>query len=392
MAILLALPGCMGPVRWNGGRERNSGAGASVTSKARDTQTASAGLSDDPHGPAYRLTVNSETAEAAELTAVLSQEIREKAATLPLEAFRAYAVRESLSLTRDKIAEMLLYQKASLRLTDRQKEALDRMVEAELRRRVSGQAGGVQWEYEKQLADHDSTLEAEKQKIRREIAIHAHLEQNVQPLIQAPTRDELMVLYDRARAEQDRPERRRMSLIEIDVLDQLRKMGGPSSSDGQPTRDELAAARAEAVRIAESLLERLKAGASFAELAREHSDGLQAPKGGAWDPVARDSLRARWQPAVDALFNLDVGGISEPIVTEETVFLVRCDEIDRPTETSFESMQPQLTERFRSEKYAARVGDLVEQLFQQARIDPPDVNRFVRGVYLEIMSRAGLPP
>ena len=59
--------------------------------------------------------------------------------------------------------------------------------------------------------------------------------------------------------------------------------------------------------------ERIKSGKSFEEMAREHSEGPTAEKGGDLGWFARGKMV---EPFEEAAFDLDVGEISEPVKTE----------------------------------------------------------------------------
>ena len=100
---------------------------------------------------------------------------------------------------------------------------------------------------------------------------------------------------------------------------------------------------------------------------------MHADEGGAWGWVTPGSVRERFEPAVNALYALDEGAVSDVIETADGFFLVRCDEIDHGAEPEFEALQPQLKERLFRLAYNQLIMDRVNQLRAKARIEPADL-------------------
>ncbi|MCH7872740.1 MAG: peptidyl-prolyl cis-trans isomerase, partial [Planctomycetes bacterium] len=92
--------------------------------------------------------------------------------------------------------------------------------------------------------------------------------------------------------------------------------------------------------------------------------------------IRRGSVREGFEPAVDALFGLDEGEISTIVEGGDGFFLVRCDEIDEPVTPDFETLQPELADRYFKVQYNRLVMERVEKLRQQAHIAQDDLNRF----------------
>lgn len=78
-----------------------------------------------------------------------------------------------------------------------------------------------------------------------------------------------------------------------------------------------------------TLIERVKAGEDFAELAKQHNEGPEKETGGAFGPLLRSDL----PPAVaEAAFSLEIGDISDPIKTRHGWHIIKIDE-RRPSAT-----------------------------------------------------------
>jgi parvulin-like peptidyl-prolyl isomerase len=161
-----------------------------------------------------------------------------------------------------------------------------------------------------------------------------------------------------------------MSLIDVRVLDRL------TPDIDQPTRDQLAEARIAArARIEAAELE-LRDGVGFADVARKYSDGLAAQEGGSWGWVTPGSVRKRFEPAVEKLYELDEGAVSDILEVDDGFFLVRCDEIDPGVEPDFQSVQPQLREQLIRIRYNRLIAERVNELRAVARIEPEDLGPF----------------
>jgi parvulin-like peptidyl-prolyl isomerase len=118
----------------------------------------------------------------------------------------------------------------------------------------------------------------------------------------------------------------------------------------------------------------------FANVARTFSTGIHAQEGGYWGFIYRDSLRERFQPAVDALFALQAGESSDVLEGPDAYFIVKCGAIDPGAEADFTQMQPELIESFRDEQFENEVDALVTKLREKATIEPDNLARFLRGV------------
>ena len=208
------------------------------------------------------------------------------------------------------------------------------------------------------MAEQGLSVEQARERVRRELIIIRHLQQTVGAKVQEPTRRELMHFFEQRKGEMTVPERRELWLIEV------------------PKGDPPEAARAHA----EQALSELNSGADFGEVARKYSQGVQAANGGAWGMVGSDSLRARWSPAVEALFQLPPGGTSEVIEADDAFFVVRVGKIEPRQEPDFTEMQIPLRKSYRDHQFNVLVDELVARLQERATIHPENLNLFLRAV------------
>lgn len=113
-------------------------------------------------------------------------------------------------------------------------------------------------------------------------------------------------------------------------------------------QQETDAARKAAETRARQLVQRLRAGADFAELARrESADEATKAQGGELGFVGRGAL----PEAVEAVaFSLQPGAISDPIRTDEGYYIIQVTEKKEPEGAEFEKARPALVEQIRREK------------------------------------------
>jgi len=117
----------------------------------------------------------------------------------------------------------------------------------------------------------------------------------------------------------------------------------------------------DAVAKSEALRERIMAGEDFAELARENSDDPgSASDGGDLGMAGRNTF----VPAFErALFGLSaVGEVSEPVVTQFGVHLIRLEDIASSEPPTFERRRPDLLARLKEEGARVRFSELRQQL------------------------------
>lgn len=328
----------------------------------------------DPQGPVSRMRVNNETVDATELWVDAADDIKARGANLPADEYQRFVEREAAQLITDKIAEMLLYQTSSLRLEEGERKQLDTIADQELRRIVSERHAGVQGEFERHLAARGQTLDEVRDHLRRRLTIAAHLERELRPRVSEPTRSELLELYENVRQSMGQEPRRSMSLIEVRVGDRL-----PRDVD-DPTPAQLGEAKSAARARADAAMLELRAGKPFADVARNYSDSGRAIEGGAWGWVTREGVRERYTPALDRLFAMSKGDVSEIIEVPDGFFIVRCDDAVDGVTPTFESAQPELIRRHGDLAFSRLVGELVQDLRKRARIEPADMDRFFAAV------------
>ncbi len=103
-----------------------------------------------------------------------------------------------------------------------------------------------------------------------------------------------------------------------------------------------------ALATAREIQARLKAGASFTEMAALYSQGSQQHQGGDWGWVERKVLR---QELADAAFSLTPGQVSEPIDSGDTIYLMLVEEKKPAQARPLSEIRPEIEKTLRAQQY-----------------------------------------
>jgi peptidyl-prolyl cis-trans isomerase D len=122
-----------------------------------------------------------------------------------------------------------------------------------------------------------------------------------------------------------------------------------------PGRDQAAA-----IDMAQSIADRIKSGESFADIAKIASeDRFSAEKGGKLGELAPGEMGDQFDQVA---FSLAPGEVSNPVVTERGVELIRADEVTASRQKSFEEAKTQILNELRQREAERSFLDLAEKL------------------------------
>ncbi len=132
-----------------------------------------------------------------------------------------------------------------------------------------------------------------------------------------------------------------------------------------------------ALRKAAELIERIKQGEDFGDLAKVHSDDpYRAPNGGKWSPVTGGSpLVGRWEILGQKAEEMEVGAVSEPIESDGYVYIMKLEQMKKSGVASFEDLQPRIELDIQLARRAVRFDKLITKLMSRANISGLD--RFI---------------
>lgn len=372
IVFVVLLVGCQGSISTLSSTP--SGTKGNRSSTATGSTNSSRSLNDSV------LRINGESLDPADAARDLYEDLLPRRGELSSDQFRLFVEKRTAQWLTDRITESLLYQKASLRLGAGKEQHVDRYVDAEIRRVVTREYGGVQLRFERALEARGQTLEYYRERLRREAVITAYLDGEIKSSIAEPSRRELQEVFDAEVSGMNRDARRSMSLIEVRPSQCL------AVSSTEPTAEQITTAREEARRRILAAQAALASGRPFAEVARQYSQDYRAHDGGVWGQVSRGSVRERYEPAVEELYRLGAGQVSGIIEGPDSFFLVRCDHAESTAPPRFSEVQTELRERYFRGQYNAAVRRMIEALHRTARLEPQDLNGIHRAAVEKVLA------
>lgn len=108
---------------------------------------------------------------------------------------------------------------------------------------------------------------------------------------------------------------------------------------------------------AKTLIEQLKGGADFAELAKEKSTGPSGPNGGELGWFGPGQMV---KPFEEAVMALEVGTVSEPVQTQFGWHVIKLNDKRAKAAPSFEEVRPELEAEIESKAIEARIDELTK--------------------------------
>ncbi len=131
-----------------------------------------------------------------------------------------------------------------------------------------------------------------------------------------------------------------------------------------------------ALRKAAELIEKIKQGEDFGELAKVHSDGHRKEMGGLWTQVSEGS---RLNPPHDVLPRLaekmEVGEVADPVESGGHVFIMKLEQKKKGGVAPFEDLQPRIELDIQLARRKVRFDTLIGKLMSRADISGLD--RFI---------------
>jgi peptidyl-prolyl cis-trans isomerase D len=197
-----------------------------------------------------------------------------------------------------------------------------------------------------------------------ELTLDSLIEADAEPI----TEEDLIATYEADKASAGIEEQRDSRHILLQVNEQR------SADDA---RIEIAALKA-----------RIDAGEEFAALAREYSeDPGSAADGGELGPVGEGLFAPEFE---EALWALEPGQISEPVITDFGVHLIQLNEVIVNEYPEFDALKDQIAERMRRDASERRFVDVVRELDNLAFEQPESLQGLSDQLGLEIKSAAGV--
>jgi len=269
--------------------------------------------------------------------------------------------RDALALIRQEqirqIQQVLLLAAAKDRFEDHHAEVIKEEVQKRLRQAVA-EFGGSRTRFDERLREEGTDLATWLVDMERSLTVQTYLRLHFESRIVVNQRMKRKHYADH-RDEFRADERVQMQIIAAPLSAFLPEGGWPSQAerDAAKVKAKVAIARAEAA---------LKAGKDFADVAREHSKGPMASKGGVWEPMERGSFRAK--EVEEAAFAQKVGQVSKVIEAQDAFYIVKTLARQAGREQPFEEVQGRIESELRRRQYRQLTEAFRRQLYSKATV------------------------
>jgi peptidyl-prolyl cis-trans isomerase SurA len=238
-------------------------------------------------------------------------------------------------------------------------------------------------ELEKAAQSQGISYEDFKQNLRNQIITQRVIGQDVGSHLNI-TKEEEQKFYEQHKSEMEQPEQVRLSEILVAVQKPAPKTAAdpatapaPSAANTatpntapaagsaapSPTEDELLAAGQEK---ANALLEQIKKGAAFEEVAKKSSDGPSAAQGGDLGLFKRGTLSKELE---DRTFAMKAGEVTDVIRTKQGFVILKVTEHQMAGIPTFKQMEPRIQDALYYEKLQPALRVFLKKLREEAYID-----------------------
>lgn len=213
-------------------------------------------------------------------------------------------------------------------------------------------------EFKKKMAEYGQSFDEVKEEIREGLARNKFM----QPYWEGKTNvteEEAQKYYDENPKFFNKPELARVShiLIKPELID-------PNSDPNADPNEAKAIAR----KKAEDLLEQIKGGADFAELAKTHSNCPSAPQGGDLGFFPRGEMEPAFESAA---FELGIGQISDVVEAKYGYHIVKVTGHKDASTISFEQVKDNIITQLTKKKQSELAEEYIQSLKANAKIVYP---------------------
>jgi peptidyl-prolyl cis-trans isomerase SurA len=248
-------------------------------------------------------------------------------------------------LLRDLIDQQLLLQKAKDKGLTGDTELIKRL--DEMRKQMNLPSMD---DLEKAAKEQGVSFEDFKQNMKNQILTQLVIRNEVQPKIQV-TKEEEKKFYDEHQKDLEHPERVRLS----EILVSTEKLE-PNDQAG------LAAAQQKA----QQLLEQVRGGAAFDEVAKANSGGPTAAQGGDLGYFKRGSLAKELE---DKSFAMKAGETTDVVRTKQGFLILKVTEHEQAGVPPLKDVEPEIADQLYLQKLQPALRDYLTKLREEAYID-----------------------
>lgn len=275
-----------------------------------------------------------------------------------LEQFKERAKGQLEEIIMAKISNILLYQHAKRQAGGNIDEALDKAAESEYRKFILG-FGGDQAKADDELKLRLMDKKSFKVQVKKEILIQEYRRSKL-PNNRPVTYRELMDCYNLIKDEYfARVARIRFRLIDIQPA--MLEVTDPNEDRWQLGKER-----------ANKLLELIKSGEDFGELAKQFSHGDWRDFGGLWRPVQPSSLAAPFDILAVEAEKIEPPQVAGPIVIKQHIFIMKLEEKQLAGYEPFEQVQELLEDKILLDRRKEAIDELNAEIRSEAKLSRTD--------------------
>ena len=303
----------------------------------------------------FVLAVGAETITADEIIAPLMRQLGPMAQQLEYDQFTARAAPAVLSVLRERVSDVLLYQQARNAAGEDIEDRLEQAVESEVRRFLM-RFGGDYAKAEAFLSDQmGMDWESFRTYQRRMILSSSYLHRQI-PEPDPVTYSDMTEYYQQRKEKQySKDATITIRLIDIDI------------AKVEPADSNLTSQQQAQALVAE-LIEELNAGGEFGELAKNYSQGYRASLGGLWKPIKPESLARPYDVLAVQTEHMQVGDIVGPVKTPGHLFIVKLEDRQIGTTVPFEQVQQEIEQKITMDRKQQAFTEVMNKVLEEAAI------------------------
>ncbi|MBL7214809.1 MAG: peptidylprolyl isomerase [Phycisphaerae bacterium] len=305
------------------------------------------------------LRIYSETIPIDEILRYAEQSLKPYAEKTDQATFEVQALPFIRETIKGKVTDILLYQEARKTTTENIDESLEKAVESEVSRFVTGYDNNYALA-ERAIKQMGMNWKSFREYQKKLILTQSYISSTLKEEKRFSYRD-LLDYYESVKDKQFS----QIGFVEFSVIDIVpAKLTDEQIAEGETP--ETAAAR-----IANELLDRLIANdEDFAELAKQYSHGPFAKQGGKLQPVTTgsDSLAEPYATLEKQALQMQPGQTKGPIAIDEHLFILHMDKIQHAEVKSFPEVQKQVEQQLQFQYRQKQYLELVQKLIQKTDI------------------------
>jgi parvulin-like peptidyl-prolyl isomerase len=321
----------------------------------------------------FVLVVGGETITSDEITTEpLLEHYKPFAQKSGLVQFKSQVWPDIEQLVNTRISNILLYQEARRKAGSEEEleEALERVTESEVRRFIAdfdGDYAKAEEALKKMGMDWKSFRDFQKKMILSQDYVRQQLPEN-KPV----TYNELVICYNEMKGKiVYGPDGTKEELFVIPAMITFRlidiQISKIEMTDPNADRSE------QAGKLADELMERLRKGEDFGELAKQYSHGHRASYGGLWQPVQPSSLAQPYDVIAAEADKIAPGQIAGPIEAGDHIFIMELIEKRAKSFQPLEDVQKEVEAIINFDRRKKAADEFSDNLMRQTTLTEKDI-------------------